>query len=290
MSARWLSVLTLAVVVVDAVLLATGVISLPVAAGLVVAVELPLAVASVVRLLAAYRRIRRERVESGESAAEARRAAARSVVDGDPLLRVAAGELALFASLGRWIARRPQVPEGARGIGYSKGAMVVPGAFAVAGTVEMVVVHLLVPWQEVRIVLALLGLYGVLFVLGWMGSLVAHPHLVYPDRLVLRHGTSVVGTVDIADIDEARTVRHLATPRDYINVEDDGASVLTLAGPDGTNVRLELRRRSEVTPPTMPWRRGQRREVDRVRLQVDDPQALAEALQQAGEAERTVRS
>lgn len=264
MSIRWLPVVTLAVVATDAALLAFGVISLPVALVAIVLIELPLAALSLVRYVKLYR---------AERAAGAAGALIR-VADRDPLLRVALGELRLFASLGRWILRRPDVPRGAVPVGYARGALAIPSAFAVAALIEMVVVHVLVPWPVVRTVLALLSLYGLLFLLAWMGSLVVRPHLVYPDTLVLRHGSAVVGTVGRANIAGATAARLMAMPKDYLNTSDDGAHTLTLAGPDGTNVRLDLRDPVHVVPPGMPWRRHRGQAVTRIRLQVDDPHAL----------------
>lgn len=264
MISRWLPVATLAVVAVDAALLAAGAISWPVALALIVAIELPLAVLSVAGYVRLFRSAR----------AKGRVGAFREVVDGDPLLRVAAAEMRIFASLGRWVSRKPHVPDGAIAVGYARGALAVPAAFAVAAVVEMVVVHVLVPWPAVRVVLALLSLYGLLFVLGWMGSQVVRPHLIYPDRMVVRSGNLAVAEIPrahIARMDRARSPR---TPKDYINVEDDGTATLTLAGPDGTNVRLELAGTAAVRVPGLPWARRAAREVGRIRLSVDDPTSL----------------
>lgn len=264
MISRWLPVATLAVVAVDAALLAAGAISWPVALALIVAIELPLAVLSVAGYVRLFRSAR----------AKGRVGAFREVVDGDPLLRVAAAEMRIFASLGRWVSHKPHVPDGAIAVGYARGALAVPAAFAVAAVVEMVVVHVLVPWPAARVVLALLSLYGLLFVLGWMGSQVVRPHLIYPDRMVVRSGNLAVAEIPrahIARMDRARSPR---TPKDYINVEDDGTATLTLAGPGGTNMRLELAGTAAVRVPGLPWARRAAREVGRIRLSVDDPTSL----------------
>lgn len=268
MISRWLPVATLAVVAVDAALLAAQAISWPVAVALIVAIEMPLAVLSVARYVRLFRSAR----------AKGRDGAFREVVDGDPLLRVAAAEMRIFASLGRWVSRKPHVPDGAIAVGYARGALVMPAAFAVAAVVEMVVVHALVPWPAVRVVLALLSLYGLLFLLGWMGSQVVRPHLIYPDRMVVRSGNLAVAEIPrahIARMDRARSPR---TPKNYINVEDDGTATLTLAGPDGTNVRLELAGTAAVRVPGLPWSRREEREVGRIRLSVDDPAAMVAQL------------
>lgn len=268
MTSRWLPVATLAVVVVDAALLATGLISWPLALALIVAIEVPLTALSVARYVRLFR----------AAQGEGRVGAIRKVVDSDPLLRVAAAELKIFASLGRWILRRPDVPDGAVAVGYARGALGMPAAFAVAAVVEMAVVHVLVPWPVVRIVLALLSLYGLLFLLGWMGSQVARPHLIYRDRVVVRSGNFVVAEIPrskIARVDRARSPR---TPRDYINFEDDGAATLTLAGPSGTNVRLDFAASVEMQKPGLPWTRREERKVDRIRLSVDDPASLVARL------------
>ena len=264
MISRWLPVATLAVVAVDAALLVAGAISWPVALALIVAIEVPLAVLSVAGYVRLFRSAR----------AKGRVGAFREVVDGDPLLRVAAAEMRIFASLGRWVSRKPHVPDGAIAVGYARGALAVPAAFAVAAVVEMVVVHVLVPWPSVRVVLALLSLYGLLFLLGWMGSQVVRPHLIYPDRMVVRSGNLAVAEIPRAHIARMDRARSSRTPKDYINVEDDGTATLTLAGPDGTNVRLELAGTAAVRVPGLPWARRAAREVGRIRLSVDDPTSL----------------
>lgn len=163
-------------------------------------------------------------------------------------------------------------------MGYARGALGVPAAFAVAAVVEMAVVHVLVPWPVVRVVLALLSLYGVLFLLGWMGSQVVRPHLIYRDRIVVRSGNLVVAGIQRANIARIDRVRSPQTPKDYINVEDDGTATMTLAGPDGTNVRLELAAPVEVRAPGVPWTRREVRDVGRIRLSVDDPATVIQLL------------
>ncbi|HJE90348.1 MAG TPA: hypothetical protein K8V11_05010 [Dietzia timorensis] len=268
MTSRWLPVATLAVVAVDAPLLAAGAISWPLALALIVAIEVPLTVLSVARYVRLFRSAR----------AEGSVSAFREVVDGDPLLRVAAAEMRIFASLGRWILRMPDVPGGTVAVGYARGALGVPAAFAVAAVVETVVVHILVPSPTVRIALALLSLYGLLFLLGWMGSQVVRPHLIYSDRLVVRSGNHVVAEIPRASIARLNRARDPRTPRDYINVEDDRTVTLTLAGPDGTNVRLDFAAPAAVRMPSLPWARREAQVVGRIRLSVDDPSAMVAQL------------
>ena len=63
-------------------------------------------------------------------------------------------------------------------------------------------------------------------------------------------------------------------------VDDDGA-VLSLAGPDGTSVTLELTRPVLASAPPYPWSAPEQREVNSIRLHVDDPDAAVQMISQS---------
>lgn len=107
-----------------------------------------------------------------------RRDALRALAANDPYLRLGVAEARIFASLSRWVTRRPDVSAGAVPIGYARDNVGMPIALAVAATIELVAVHLLVPWPVVRLVLDLLGVYGLLMVLGWLAGRIVRPHFV----------------------------------------------------------------------------------------------------------------
>ncbi|MFL0580881.1 hypothetical protein [Dietzia sp. 179-F 9C3 NHS] len=283
---RWVPAIAALVVVADAVLLATGVIGRAAALALFLAVEVPLAAVVVAEYVRRYRHARR--------AAPTRRAALSALAADDPYLRLASTEARTLASLARWVARRPDVPAGATAIGYARGTLGVPAALSVAAAIEVVAVHLLVPWPVTRIVLDVLGLYGLVVILGMLAGRVVRPHLLTGDTLVLRNGPHVCARVPLDAVAAVRRDRRLS-PTAAEFVEDPGpggagaAPVLALAGPDGTGLTLDLDRPVPATAPTFPWRRPNPRDVREVRLHVDDPGTAARALTQAPDLGRPTR-
>lgn len=97
-------------------------------------------------------------------------------------------ELRAYWCLYLAIARKRRVPDGAQSFGYSKGSLTFPTAIVVVSTIELGVVHLLVPWTWLRIVLLVLSVWGVLFIFGLFATRIVHPHIVTDESLQLRWG------------------------------------------------------------------------------------------------------
>ena len=103
-------------------------------------------------------------------------------------------ELALYRSLTRWVARRPDVSCGAKPIGYSR--LVAPmlwlwifGSMVEVVAVELVLRHLDQPWAAaVRVPMLLLGIWGVVWMLGVLASYRVRPHLLTDTELRIRSG------------------------------------------------------------------------------------------------------
>ena len=272
MTGRLIPAAVVVVVVIDAALLATGTITPAVALALFLAVEVPL---GAVAMAGYVRRYRDHRRSSGS-----RREALRALSADDPYLRMMAAEARTFASLGRWIARRPDVPTGAVAIGYSRGTLGIPVALSVAAGIELVAVHLLIPWPTVRLILDLVGIYALLMILGLLAGRIARPHLIVGAELVLRSGPHVCARVPISDVTEVRRDRRLSPTS--VAIETDGdRHVLALPGPDGTSLTVVLPRPVDAAVPGMPWAEPRAREVSEVRLHVDDDDVAARLLREA---------
>ena len=103
-------------------------------------------------------------------------------------------ELSLYRSLVRWLARRPDVPGGARPIGYSRLVAPMLWLWIFGSTVEVVVVevvlrHLDQPWADAaRVPLLVLGIWGVVWMLGMLASYRVRPHLITDTGLQVRSG------------------------------------------------------------------------------------------------------
>lgn len=290
MISRLVPVIAVVVVVTDAALLATGVIGPAVALALFLAVEIPLGAIAVTDYVRRYRAHAR--------ASGSRRGALRGLAADDPYLRMFVAEARTFASLGRWVARRPDVPDGAVAIGYSRGTLGVPVALVIAALIELVAVHLLIPWPIVRLVLDLLGIYGLLMVLGWLAGRIVRPHLLTADHLVLRSGPHVCARVPVDAIAAVRRDRRLSPTNAEIVTDPGGGTALALPGPDGTSVSIDLARPVAASVPGYPWSRLEPHEVTGLRLHVDDSGATVRALalegaaghREAGTAERPGRA
>lgn len=273
------------VVVINGALLATGVISPAVALALFLAVEVPLGATVVIGYV---RRFRTHRAEAGN-----RRGAWRALAAEDPYLRLFTAEVHTLASLGRWVARKPDVPAGAVAIGYSRGTLGIPIAMVVVALIETVAIHFWVPWPTVRLVLDLLGVYALIVMLGWLAGRIVRPHLIVHGQagggeLVLRSGLAVCARVPLNAVAGVSRDRRLSPTNGEISVSGD-AAVLALPGPDGTSLTIELTRPVAATVPAFPWSRPEPQEVTLLRLHVDDPDEAARLIHEAVSAiaERT---
>jgi hypothetical protein len=175
---------------------------------------------------------------------------------------------------GRWVLRRSDVAPGAEAFPYVGAVSPVLWAFIVVSAIEVVVVHVVVPWEGVRLALDVAGIYGVLWMLGLLASLRTAPHTVDDAGLRVRSGASIdlfVPWEDIAavrvrrrSVEGSRTVHlHTGGPRPAVSV-NVGAS---------TQVDVELR-----TPRVLPLRRAGEEPVGELRIAADDPGALVRRL------------
>ena len=100
-------------------------------------------------------------------------------------------ELRLYRSLFLWVIRRPDV--GASEdvpFTYAKSVTPVMWLWIFASGTEVVVVHLLVPWDGARIPLLVVGLWGLVWMVGLLASLNVYPHLLGRTMLRVRHGAT----------------------------------------------------------------------------------------------------
>jgi hypothetical protein len=80
---------------------------------------------------------------------------------------------------------------GVRIFPYAKEVSPLLGAFIVVSALELVVVHLVLPWATVRTVLLVLSIWGLVWMIGFLASMRVFPHLLDEAGLRLRYGTSV---------------------------------------------------------------------------------------------------
>ncbi|GAA4730093.1 hypothetical protein GCM10023328_06130 [Modestobacter marinus] len=184
--------------------------------------------------------------------------------------RLLAAELRSYRTLPRWVLRRPDAPPGTVPFRYVGAVLPVLWAFIVVSSIEVVVVHVLVPWPTVRLVLDVLGIWGVLWMLGFTASQTVRPHLLDATGLRVRHGVSL----DVFVPWEA--VAAVAVHR---RSREGSRAVQLDEGPDGVVLNVVVGSQTTVDvvlrePLVLPLPAGPQR-VTAVRLAADDPAGLA---------------
>lgn len=191
-------------------------------------------------------------------------------------------EISLYRSLFRWATRRYDVPPGAERYPYVGAVSVLLWAFIVVSAVELVVFHVILPWEVVRLVVDVVSLWGLAWMIGLAASFYVYPHLVTPDGLRVRHGSRTDLTVPWDDI-AAIGVRERGRERSralQVDSTDDG-TVLNVVIASRTNVDVRLRR-----PLTVRLPRGEET-VTEVRLLAEDARALVRRAREHLEATST---
>ncbi|HZM77905.1 MAG TPA: hypothetical protein VFC19_19475 [Candidatus Limnocylindrales bacterium] len=257
---RWLRWLPFAIVLVEAVLLATGVLTLGQAAVLLLILEVLLAVAIVgefAALLRAYRRARR--AEAGRAAAFS---AALDAVLPPPLAYLVRQEFRMFSAVYGALRRRRRVRPDEEVVTYGGQLRTLLIGMVAVSIIEVVVVELLVPWDWLRWTLVILGAYGLLWVLGFASSIYTSPHSVARDALHLRFALFAEVAVPMSNV--ASVSQSLSGSHKKLVEAGDGALSLSVFGTSNVLVILEPAVELDVG-------RSGRHVVDRVRFYADDP-------------------
>jgi hypothetical protein len=112
-----------------------------------------------------------------------------------PVARVMALEPRVFANLWRWLFNRR--PLAADEFAYNKRSPVGPlfGLILFTTPIEILLFELLIPWRWLRVLLAVLAAYGLVWIAGYAASLRTLPHRVAADALHLHYG--ILGRVAI---------------------------------------------------------------------------------------------
>lgn len=251
---------------VNGLLLATAAISPRTSVLLVVVVELPLVGVVVIGVLAGIAARRRGGAGARDSIT--------AVLGDSPFWPLVRAEILGYRSLWLWMrGRTAGVDGGAVAFGASRGSAVVPVAFAAATFVEVGVLHLLLPWAWLRVAVAVLSIWSLLALLGFLAAQRVHPHYLTDTHLVLRRSGAVIAAVDRADVMSAvRRLRFSETAPTVV----DGRLYLPTA--DGTTTDIELGRPVRANLPALLPSRRKVELVDRISVYVDEPARLVSAL------------
>lgn len=191
-------------------------------------------------------------------------------------------ELALYRSLARWVARRPEMPAGATPIGYARLVGPMLWLWIFGSAVEVVVAEVVLRtidagWAEaIRLPVLVIGVWGLLWMLGMLASYRVRPHLLTDGVLVVRNGARTFVEVPLASVTRARRAEHdLPGVLKALHVDGD----LVLVGVSHrTNLELVLSDATSLASSAGPV------VATRVGLWVDEPAAVSSLLGRAWSA------
>jgi hypothetical protein len=186
-------------------------------------------------------------------------------------------EFAMWRSLYRWILRRP-VASGPGAEAFTYAGMVTPVlvVFIVLSAIEVPTLHLVLPWQTVRVISLSVGAYGLLWMFGLLASLRVHPHIVSDSGLRVRNGAMIDFTIPWEAVASVRSRGHSLPKGRAIQFEQTDSSLIAhIVIMKQTNIDVVLRE-----PTTLRLPKGDGEPVTEVRLYVDDPNAFVAAARQ----------
>jgi hypothetical protein len=99
-------------------------------------------------------------------------------------------EVSLYGALVRWVARRPAVPADATPVGYGQLVAPMMGLWIFASALEVPLVHVLTPWEGLRIFLLVVSVWGLAWMVGMYAAIRTHPHLLDEDGMLVRYATT----------------------------------------------------------------------------------------------------
>jgi hypothetical protein len=178
-------------------------------------------------------------------------------------------EIGIWRSLFLWLIRRvPGKGPRTEDFSYAKEVTPIIVVFIFLSALETAVVHLLVPWEPARMALLIVGVWGLLWMLGYLASVRVFRHLLDDDGLRIRYGAHDdlrIPWYAMADV----TAQRGHVDARGLRVQDGVAHVPVLKQ---TRVRVTLERPIDG--------------FSEVRFYADDPRALVAAARERIEAAR----
>jgi hypothetical protein len=250
-------------IALEAILLATGRISLGAAIALIGAVEVAV---TLILMVVGWRATRGfegpflDRLEIGIAA-----------VAGGVVARLMVTEFRMLGSLMPGLRGDMRLPPKSIAIPYARGRWAAPALFGFAALAELFAIDLLVPWDRMgswgglRWVALGLGAYGVLWVIMWVCAERAHPHYVSSTELVLRSGPMTIMRIPLAHVVKV-------AKRGYGDPSDDTHVLAAPLAPPNLDLHL-----SEPAV-RLGWFGKSKGEHSLLALAVDDPAAAITAI------------
>jgi len=269
MTKQWVRWLPFVVVAVQATLYLTGVLTLAQAAILLLALEALLAVVVVGEFLLLVRAYRRSH-QAGANRAEAFSDALEAVLP-RPVAFLVRQEFRIFGALVGGIRRHRDAAPGDRLLAYGGRLRGILGSMIGISIVELAIVEFLVPWTWLRWTFLILGVYGLIWVLGFAASAYTRPHLLDAERLRLRMTIFADIAVPLGTLSQVGG-GGIASHQRGVEAGDGKLAVSVLGL---SNMSLTFAEPVEVN-----CGKAGRHAVRNVRFYVDDPEAATAAIRE----------
>lgn len=199
------------------------------------------------------------------------------------LRRASRFERGIYANLARWIRRLPdRGPDGTLVAPYVDIVRMTILIWIGASAVEVVIVHLVIPWAWLRWPLLIVSLWGLVWMLGYLAGLIVNPHLVEPTRLRVRCAHTIDVVVPISAIAEVGTHNESFPTSRTVRLVDDGQR-LAITMSSQANVHLAL------TAPLQADLPAGRYTFTRLSFWADNPTAVTARLRELVAAQRPER-
>lgn len=264
-AARWL---VLAIPLAEVVLELGDVLSLR--AALITAVVLEILLAAVlVAEFAAFRHAAGAARAQGAGRLAAATAGLHAAVP-PPVAWLMRTEAGMVRALRRAVRRRSALEPGDVALPYTSRIGVLLGGGIGIGIVELVVVHVLLPWPLARWLLFGVSVYTLLWLLALSCSLRQHPHVVRDGQLLVRFGHLHETAVPLDTLAAVRA--RTCTEHERNLILSDGE--LTAAVLGETSVELSF------DPPVQVAVKGRISPVSRLSFFADDPRAAVTHLRE----------
>ena len=179
-------------------------------------------------------------------------------------------DLTVWRSLFAWVTKRSMVEPGAIELPYIRAIRTILWVFVGLSAIEVPIMDLILrPWPWIRYPFLALGIWGVVYMIGFVAAYEKLPHTLTSDALTLRAGP----------LAEYSIPRHLisAIKLDQQSYESNKSRqilgnrfALLMAG--STNVTVELSSSISIE------HRHEVRQVDSISFYLDDPSLLRKAL------------
>lgn len=185
-------------------------------------------------------------------------------------------EIGIWRSLFLWTTRRvPGRGPRVQTFAYAKEVSPLIVVFIFLSALELVVVHLLIPWDSIRLALLIVSVWGLLWMIGYLASMRVFQHLLDDSCLRVRYGTRLDVTLRWQDIETVRAARGNVPTNKLVHLDDaEHGTIARVAVLKQTRVAIALRQPTAIALPDEPTA------ISEIHFYVDNPRAFVAAARE----------